>query len=295
MEFTHIGAQCAFCRQQDFLPFTCEHCSEKFCKEHSHVTSHQCTKYKDPTSSTQKSNEIHTGVLKTCAHKKCDHIQISICNKCNKGHCIDHRTFEDHQCKGIGIQNKHLLTYDLEIQKRIENEVKTQKLRKDLGYTQNYTNKQEIKKRIKGEPIQFCNTIQTVWGQSSIDEQDRFYLKVFFPIEANLQPAFWFFNRSKVVGKVLDMIAEKGEVSNKILPLDDPTRLNLYKLQTSESVKQLGKPLGDVFKNGDFVVLERGSNGGNLSKKFYDNLLSHVDNVDMWKRFIPSNQTIKVQ
>lgn len=37
-----IGARCHFCQRQDFLPFTCHHCSQNFCLSHSSQLTHAC-------------------------------------------------------------------------------------------------------------------------------------------------------------------------------------------------------------------------------------------------------------
>lgn len=46
MEFSHIGHHCkaSGCKQLDFLPFTCELCSNRYCLDHRKPESHKCNK-----------------------------------------------------------------------------------------------------------------------------------------------------------------------------------------------------------------------------------------------------------
>jgi hypothetical protein len=45
-EMGHVGAHCFMknCNQQDFLPFTCDHCTEITCGDHRRPEDHKCAK-----------------------------------------------------------------------------------------------------------------------------------------------------------------------------------------------------------------------------------------------------------
>ena len=43
-DFSNLGEHCSFqyCKQKDFLPFTCSACSQVYCKEHFRFDDHDC-------------------------------------------------------------------------------------------------------------------------------------------------------------------------------------------------------------------------------------------------------------
>lgn len=50
-----IGARCHFCSRQDFLPFSCPHCSHTFCLSHASESAHTCTQKTVPSPTNHKS------------------------------------------------------------------------------------------------------------------------------------------------------------------------------------------------------------------------------------------------
>ena len=133
MEFVNLGAHCSemTCKQQDFLPFLCEHCKLYFCKDHR--THHNCSAYEEsvfkcPVCSKgigikpgQDPNylwEFHfnSGNCKKsssqvcCApkcRKKLTQINSIKCSDCGKTVCLSHRYKDQHPCKaGLRKPNK---------------------------------------------------------------------------------------------------------------------------------------------------------------------------------------------
>ncbi|TFK28061.1 hypothetical protein FA15DRAFT_585222 [Coprinopsis marcescibilis] len=136
---THIldvGKKCShsICNQVDFLPFTCQHCSESFCQEHYRVEGHQCPKYDEfkhnrvapdcplckvpvavaPGQDPNVRMELHfekecvvvTGRVKAkttpiCARATCKKVLFSPirCDNCREQFCPSHRFPSDHSCK----------------------------------------------------------------------------------------------------------------------------------------------------------------------------------------------------
>ena len=106
---------------QTYLPFECESCSHKFCKHHRTQESHQCIHLekeqkeqneieKAKISKNKKSkinNPKHNGGYK-CSYRKCKKYEwINIeCNKCSKSFCLNHRSPDDHKCKGPKTKHK---------------------------------------------------------------------------------------------------------------------------------------------------------------------------------------------
>lgn len=303
MEFFYLGAHCAHCKQQDFLPYRCDYCSQKFCHSHRLVNDHNCKEYKPPKDNLPLKEVKEVQVLKSCSHKKCEQLQMSHCNSCNKDFCLNHRTLEGHKCKGSSINKNQKTIFEIsslsrDIKRVIDSELKTKKLKEELGYKSKLDYKQNVIKREKDEKIKFSNTLQTPIGQSSIEEEDRFYLKIFFAMESNLQPVHWYFNKTKIIGKVIDMISDKGSISNKVVEPNDPKRLNLYDLKTGECITDINKALKDSkLKNGDFVVIERGIFKEKLNPKYYEYLCSNGQDGNEWRKWAlihSKQQQIKV-
>ena len=90
MEFPNTGVRCSTkdCKQLDFLPITCNHCYNVYCKDHFHVSSHACSNFVD---------NVATGKEKTttfsCTHGLCtDRSPVEmLCVKCKKHFCLLHR------------------------------------------------------------------------------------------------------------------------------------------------------------------------------------------------------------
>ena len=118
MEFSNIGKLCSICNIQDFCPTACANCNLFFCKEHISTKNHDC-KIKKPIINFIKcpmcnktlriknnanetvSHHLDNNCIKLhrhkyCSIKKCKKSKFTICNKCKKGYCIDHRN--NHKC-----------------------------------------------------------------------------------------------------------------------------------------------------------------------------------------------------
>jgi len=131
MEFD-LGLQCnkKDCKQLDFLPFTCDKCKLKFCLDHRTYKAHECTEHKENTSlyplcplcsvpvpvleGQDANEEMEQHILRGCKPKKLNTNHCSVkgcrsgkeslifavkCNKCNKQHCLRHRSPYDHNCE----------------------------------------------------------------------------------------------------------------------------------------------------------------------------------------------------
>lgn len=98
MEFPETGKHCSVedCKLLDFLPFHCQHCKAVFCKEHFHMTSHECSKVEDVQPSLKKSENY------LCSKKFCKEMSpVSMpCSKCKLHFCITHR---HHGCWVFGV------------------------------------------------------------------------------------------------------------------------------------------------------------------------------------------------
>lgn len=140
MEFTHVGKHCAQadCRQQDFLPFTCDTCKQSYCLSHRSYFAHQCigANKKDMTSidcpichksvkfdKSQNVDEVwdlhytkectrvaaNPKTSQKCHKAGCNTVlgpsNTFICPKCNRNVCLSHRMTDDHNCTGAAIRD----------------------------------------------------------------------------------------------------------------------------------------------------------------------------------------------
>lgn len=129
--FSDIGTNCSLerCRERDFLPFKCEHCSRRYCLIHRTPESHECPvwnkRQREPTtircstcanvvrvdSSKESHRALEEHVREGCSTAKvpercqatgCQtHLKPSNsvrCNKCHKKVCLRHRYEDTHQC-----------------------------------------------------------------------------------------------------------------------------------------------------------------------------------------------------
>jgi predicted nucleic acid binding AN1-type Zn finger protein len=136
MEFEYLGAHCEVtnCKQKDFLPFTCDGCSLKFCISHRCYKSHNCKKVPKgiqvitcPLCGTGIDilNESQADYLWNmhynsgkcnkpslalkCANITCK-VKLNYCNSfkcthCDSYVCLQHRFPDQHKCREIGAKS----------------------------------------------------------------------------------------------------------------------------------------------------------------------------------------------
>lgn len=93
MEFPKVGKHCAVmtCKLNDFLPITCVHCQDIFCKNHFNILSHNCTKRLDNIIQQPGDNVVKD--YYTCSNDSCKSnspVEMN-CVKCQKHFCLAHR------------------------------------------------------------------------------------------------------------------------------------------------------------------------------------------------------------
>ncbi|KAH3756692.1 zinc finger protein, AN1 type domain 2B [Pelomyxa schiedti] len=96
-------------------------------------------------------------------------------------------------------------------------------------------------------------------GDQNVPSERRFYVEVVFPFSSNLPTAYCFFDQSWPLGKVLDKIAEYGNIPNHNDQLDSP-KLMLICLKTGIPL-HLPSSLAEtqaegILASGDAVLLE---------------------------------------
>jgi len=151
MEFQNVGKHCSesTCRQQDFLPFTCNFCNKTFCLDHRDVKSHACPKGHsgdtraiicpvcsktlnfDAGSTTgdehwnmhfateckpENYGKAKSDKSKTCETKGCREKLTAIntykCKTCRRELCLKHRFEDQHECGYNAAANDRPNRYD---------------------------------------------------------------------------------------------------------------------------------------------------------------------------------------
>lgn len=87
MEFPELGKNCSWppCKELDFLPLNCAHCSLIFCKNH--INHHECAKA-GCENSDRKSIQTFVCMFDEC--KSYSAVEM-ICPKCKNHFCLKHR------------------------------------------------------------------------------------------------------------------------------------------------------------------------------------------------------------
>ena len=128
MEFVDVGKHCAVqhCRQQDFLPFTCDACQLVFCREHRTYDEHHCTNKpvgntvftcpmcsrgvsirpgEDPNLTFERhlqEGQCQTQTKPKCPVPKCKtrmtDVNSLVCGWCQGRFCTAHRFEDAHNC-----------------------------------------------------------------------------------------------------------------------------------------------------------------------------------------------------
>lgn len=106
MEFENLGQHCSYCRQKDFLPFTCKFCKKPFCLQHRTIASHECEEASKVTARYEYDNDkdkktkpkIKRLRCHICNRKNTSSQLVYPCNDCNQNVCMNHRYTFEHEC-----------------------------------------------------------------------------------------------------------------------------------------------------------------------------------------------------
>jgi hypothetical protein len=104
MEFDHLGAHCAACRQRAFAPVRCA-CALSFCAACSAPSAHGCSASLRPPSELGDAAAAADATAASrardapCAAPSCGIIASAVrCALCGRGTCVPHRQPRDHAC-----------------------------------------------------------------------------------------------------------------------------------------------------------------------------------------------------
>lgn len=304
MEFYNLGRHCSLCKAQDYLPFKCEHCNNWFCSNHRLIEDHKCSKYVSNSRYSDKVN--HVKFARNCEYKKCREDQITQCKFCKKSFCLNHRFEQDHKCKAVDAYKERIgrpfaiNMVDRKLREAIRAQQELVKLKKELGFETSYDKKVRLEKRKRGQPLQFSNTPKNPIKLPNLEKEDEFLLRVFFPLDSDLQPVFWIFKKNKKIGNIIDLIAKKGNILNEN-NTNKKEKLNLYHLQTGlnfPTTSTLEELMQDgILEQGDSIILERGLVGEGMKEQVIRKLSELIMSDSLFGKrkslLIPSKSEIR--
>ncbi|KAJ3770936.1 hypothetical protein FB446DRAFT_646151 [Lentinula raphanica] len=100
-ELLNVGKCCFICSEVDFLPTSCPHCQNKFCKDHIPLEAHSC-----PLAHRTDSTDSFTK-LQRCNLDGCNNLSLNAsssssseptCTACQGSFCVGHREPVSHNC-----------------------------------------------------------------------------------------------------------------------------------------------------------------------------------------------------
>ncbi|XP_008546084.1 AN1-type zinc finger protein 1 [Microplitis demolitor] len=211
MELPQVGKQCSieFCKQNDFLIITCAHCSALFCKNHHHISSHHCPKYKDniveklddSVNSTASKNYI-------CAHKLCNSTSIieMICPECKKHFCVNHRHH------GCFEKTDEEISDELKVWQNAKDQFLAAKSVVDTEITEN---SKKSKNSALAKKVQLMKLKGRATGSKEIPSNHRKYFLIYPPLKASKKESrALFISDSWTIGKSIDSIADIMGINN---------------------------------------------------------------------------------
>lgn len=254
-DFHSIGAQCSQedCKQLDFLPVTCKYCSLLFCKVHSFIESHQCTKCPAdvnlPEEKLIKTKDSFKCSFKSCVNKELTRI---LCEHCQAQVCLQHRHQRDHDCPKIVPVERIMAKTKEHVDKILESSTTSESPVKRL---------RNAKAQKTAAKVQLMKMKMKSEGMTSLPQEERCYFRVILPLRTKSGILNAFVSREWTMGKVIDDISDRAKVVNNNHKSDMEV-LRLFRFQDGQSVSsKLDEQLKhymeneDLF-NGDSLVLE---------------------------------------
>jgi hypothetical protein len=231
-DLSSIGQHCSFqsCNRLDFLPVKCEFCFQKFCKEHSSVTGHTCSKYEELNQQKlEKARKILQPIqFYKCVFQDCEQremVQV-LCDFCMLNFCLKHRLPVDHKC---AVKNEPIKSESSFIDKS-----------KELNKPEF---KFEMKKNVSEKNTQLASKLvlmklrQTAVGPPGLPELAKYYCF----IDYNNEKKPFFFSTKWPVGKCIEFIFDKLKISQ--------SELNKLKLFLNDNLIESSNNIEYLVKN----------------------------------------------
>jgi predicted nucleic acid binding AN1-type Zn finger protein len=284
---TLIGKHCAYdaCNQLDFLPFLCQSCQQPFCLDHRTESSHRCARagawaerrrqadLAKPSLGSEHRMRDAVASKRPCAAPQCSTvIGTSLvtgvhCATCNRDYCLQHRLFEDHDCKNL---------VPIGARPSAESEVAT-RARSALDRLRAWGASRRVtltsssfsspssggrQQNSAAARIMAVNKMKReAKGDEKLDQAKRIYLYVEAEASttaAKLPRGAFFYSKDWVVGRVLDSAARSLQVENiNNQSTDEEDRLRVFHVEGGRLL-DFGEKLGEAVATGNTIVLLRG-------------------------------------
>ncbi|KAK9239829.1 hypothetical protein V1525DRAFT_396886 [Lipomyces kononenkoae] len=290
----NIGEHCAFsgCHKLDFLPFRCPDCESKYCLDHRHPSSHNCSGLKTsklPSTSTKSATSASGRRLGTsevpqkCYTKDCTTMvnkslsPATKCPTCKNLTCLKHRL--NHSCPGtpnapVAATQKTALAkfteWKLKQQTKSNIALSGASSTASTGSSERaassvvstfFKSKPKAESSIVVKAREIAALKQNARGDSQVQLANRVYVFVEsnFPSSPKQSRVEMYFGRDHVIGRVLDKAAQRLQISNQNnSKSDDKDRLRIYHVEGGR-VLEFGQKLEACnVKDGDTLVVVKG-------------------------------------
>lgn len=218
-----IGARCHVCSRQDFLPFSCPHCTHTFCLSHSSELNHGCTASSKATNTSSSST---TGVARIESGPSLKQLQDEH---------LSRRTSPDPRT----VQKA----------RQVPSRAATDALERLKSMTAGFMIRGKSSTLVQSTAV-LARLKREAKGDSGMPVPRRLYLFVSRAVPPRT-PMSYFVDREWRVGRVLDAIArDLGMVNENARTRDESKRLHLLYdglvLEPSQQVGTLVKEAGEI-------------------------------------------------
>lgn len=237
-----IGARCHFCQRQDFLPFTCPHCTHPFCLAHSSQTNHTCPS----TAPTSVNPPAEHGKLQSLKELQTQHL------------IARHRQQQQEQAV---TQAKSAATAG-------KTRIIPASTQAALNALRSMTPKSIYARAPPKNPIgltmvQLGKLKNSATGDSTVPVPKRLYVEIQYadvPANGTSTPKKvpYYVDKTWSCGRCLDIIAKKLNVQNENnKTLDERRKLHLWSAG-GNLVLAPTQVIGAVVKDGELLIIYRG-------------------------------------
>ncbi|KAH8554066.1 hypothetical protein BGW37DRAFT_242374 [Umbelopsis sp. PMI_123] len=265
MEYPHLGSHCSFanCHELDFLPHPCPLCTNTVCSGRI---------FKAPGMSQDKTLELHLqsrccdylysspakGSKVPCCVEGCNDgdpmIGLVQCDACSSLFCLKHRYRTAHHCAADAKALKDKEDRKTAARLKIEEHLGKRPLEKKP------TPSTIPRPKRLNPKLELMKMRARAKGDNAVPQESRIYFNVHFPESSKIVPVPLYFDKTQSIGRMLDRIAQIGNIPNNNHKLDagDPKRLHLLALPDKTKLAT-EKTIEHVLNNGVDVMLEYGN------------------------------------
>ncbi|KAF2217690.1 hypothetical protein CERZMDRAFT_31655 [Cercospora zeae-maydis SCOH1-5] len=281
-----VGAACQaeYCRQLDFLPFTCQSCNGTFCLDHRTESAHTCPKagewarreaekFRNAPAPNQLKDVDLDSYARQCCKPSCktiiNHALTTgiYCDKCRRAYCLKHRYESEHNCDKL-VPLGHVDPPSPQKERGIAalNRLKAWGMSKRANLPSMPQSK--AKKNAAADLAAISLLKRTAKGDDKLPQEKRVYVFVEASsdtVTAKIPKGNFFYSNEHSVGRVLDLAAKSLSVSNvNNRSESEEDKLRVFHVEGG-SLLDFGEKLGQKVKNGDTIVLLRGVGAGMAS------------------------------